>query len=97
MRGQAFARESVQDARAIQAGKAEVDDRHVGCELADLCKRRGTVSGLADQLEVRARPDGARDPVAVDGMVFGYVHAHTSRHAEPCQYGRTRNGMKGIR
>ena len=68
-----------QHLEAVQPRHPNVQQGHVGLQVADLIEGVAAVARLADQLEVGALADGPHHPVAVDRMVVRNEDPHPIR------------------
>jgi hypothetical protein len=71
--GDVVALDRVEDLEAGELRHVEVEHGDIGGELADLLQGGAPVGRLADQLQVGAAADRAREALAIDRVVVGYV------------------------
>jgi len=62
----------------VHARQLQIEDRHLGVQLADQPQGLGSIAGLGDQFELGALLDVAGESVAKQWMVIGDQHPGAS-------------------
>lgn len=66
--------------KAAERRHIDVENRHVGRQFADHCKRRLAVGRFPDNIKRHLRLDDLPQPPAKDGMIVGNKYSYSFTH-----------------